>query len=244
MEHIVRSPVDFILNADVAHIVLARPENRNALSVEMIQGIRDAIRSAEASPARAVVLRADGPAFCAGMDLSERDPERMEKALATLVEVMRSILASPLPFIARVHGPARAGGLGLVCAADFAIAADHIDIAFPEARLGLAPTVVSLTVLPRLEAGTARRLFLLGERLSAAEALEVGLLDDVVVAESLDDAIGDVLDALSLAKAEGLAASKALVNAATVSQLDRTGADLVSASTAMFTARAESDRRG
>lgn len=237
MEEEVREPVWVDLVGETAHVRLARPAVRNALTVEMLEGLRDAIHTVEESPARAVVLRAEGPAFCSGMDLRERDPARMERALSLLVDVMRRILTSPLPFIARVHGPVRAGGMGLVCAADFIVAADDIDVEFPEARLGLAPTVVSLTVLPRLGPADARRLFLLGQRASAPQARAMGILDETVDKGELDVAVERYVRELTLATSEGLDHSKALLNAATVADLDRRGDELVQTSSAMFIAR-------
>lgn len=237
MEDEVGEPVHVTIAGETAHVRLARPAVRNALTVEMLEGLRHAIEVVHASSARVVVLSAEGPAFCSGMDLRERDPARMERALSMLVDVMRGILASPLPFIVRVHGPVRAGGVGLACAADFIIAADDIDIEFPEARLGLAPTVVSLTVLPRLGSADARRLFLLGRRASAPQAHAMGLLDETVVRAELDDAVERHVRELCLATSEGLRRSKALLNAATIADLDRRGAELVQTSSAMFIAR-------
>lgn len=238
MEEKVADPVRVNVVGQTAHVRLARPASRNALTVEMLQGLREAIHAVEASPARVVVISAEGPAFCSGMDVRERDPTRMELALSLLVDVMRGILTSPLPFIARVHGPVRAGGVGLMCAADFIVAADDIDVEFPEARLGLAPTVVSLTVLPRIGPADARRLFLLGHRASALQARTMGMLDETVGRDELDDAVERHVRELTLATSEGLARSKALLNAAIIADVDRRGADLVQTSSAMFVARA------
>ncbi|BDZ44123.1 enoyl-CoA hydratase-related protein [Naasia aerilata] len=228
----------------VVTVTLSSPRNRNALTPELLGGIRAGLADA-ARTGRLVVLAAEGPAFCAGLDLTERDPGRLRRALEELVGVQADILASPVPVIARVHGVVRAGGLGLVAAADFAVAADHIDFAFPEARLGVAPVVISATVLRRLTSRDAATLFLTGDAVTAARAVELGLITHAVPAEELDHTVAGLAESLLRNDPQGLRESKAVLNASALAALERDAAKLVDTSLRLFEspeARAAIDR--
>lgn len=221
----------------VARLTLDSPRNRNALSAALVAGLHDGLRRADADPAvRAVVLGHAGGTFCAGADLSESSGgDAFEAALARareLTALLRAIVACRVPVIAAVDGHVRAGGLGLVGACDIAVAGPRSTFALTEARIGVAPAIISLTLLPKLAPRAAARYFLTGESFGAERAAEIGL-----VSAAADD-VGAAVDALTaeLAKAspQGLAASKALTTAAVLAGFDRDAERLAEESARLF----------
>lgn len=210
----VRQDVD----AGVLTLTLDSPTNRNALSTTLVTQLGSGLAEAARNPdVRAVVLTHTGGTFCAGADLSEAlasgaTPEQASaQGTGAMIALMRSILELPKPVIARIDGHVRAGGFGLVAAADIAIGGPACTFALTESRLGLAPAVISLTVLPWLSSRAASRYFLTGEKFGPGQAVEIGLLtaaaDD---AEGIDAHMTDVLTGVRKASPQGLAASKAL----------------------------------
>jgi methylglutaconyl-CoA hydratase len=194
-------------------LTLARPDKRNALSPELIAELSKAF--SDVGPARAVVLAADGPGFSAGADIDwmrsaaglSRE-ENIADALR-LRRMLESIDRCEAPVVCRVHGHAVGGALGLVAAADVALASEDAVFGFPEVRLGIVPAVISPFVLARIGEGPARRYFLTGERFGAFEALRIGLVHEV--ATDVDAAVERVLDALLAAGPEAVRAAKRLV---------------------------------
>jgi len=158
-------------------IVFDRPELRNALSAELIRQARHALREAVADPAvRSVVITGSGKAFSAGADLNEMKAarqatfqENVDNALHTS-SLFYEIVQAPKPVVARIQGPAMAGALGIISACDVSIAASGISFAFTEARLGIAPAMISPFVIRRVGPARAQRLFLTGETFSAEDA--------------------------------------------------------------------------
>ena len=147
------SPV--VLRSDddrIATLTLDSPENRNALSSRLVGELAAHLRDVEADDAvRAVVLTHTGNTFCAGADLAEGAREGgPAKGVARLVALLRQIIELDKPVVAKVDGNVRAGGLGLFAACDLTVAGLTSSFALTEARLGLSPAVISLTVLPRL----------------------------------------------------------------------------------------------
>ncbi|MCG8457584.1 MAG: enoyl-CoA hydratase-related protein, partial [Holophagales bacterium] len=162
-----------------AWLVLDRPEKRNALSPAMIRQLGEALDRALDDPAvRAVVVAGRGPAFCAGADLEvgRRLADSGSAGRNPFAHLLQRLQHAPKPVIAAVHGPAFGGGLGLVAAADIAVAARGAVFSFSEVRLGLVPAMISVVVLPKIGPHHARRLFVTGRRFSAEEALGYGLL--------------------------------------------------------------------
>ena len=152
-----------------AWITLDSPENRNALSAPLVTELGAHLRAALDDPAvRSIVLTGNGPAFCAGADLKNRGDAVApgSKKANPFVEILRLMWDGPKPVIAAVNGHAFGGGIGLVAAADIAIAADSARFSFSEVRLGLIPAMISVVVLPKLGAHQTMRLFLTGERFS------------------------------------------------------------------------------
>ncbi|MFC8656530.1 enoyl-CoA hydratase family protein [Streptomyces parvus] len=211
----------------IATLTLDSPANRNALSAALVGELRDALADcAGDDTVRAVVLTHTGSTFCAGADLTAPpDPE-------AFVGLMREIVALPKPVVARVTGHVRAGGLGLLAACDIAVAGEASSFALTESRLGLAPAVISLTLLPRVDRTAANRYYLTGERFYAAEAARIGLV--AVAAEDVEKGLAPVLDGLRRASPQGLAASKELVTATVLRSFDQYAEDLIARSAALF----------
>nr|WP_203608149.1 enoyl-CoA hydratase family protein [Streptomyces anulatus] len=211
----------------VTTLTLDSPANRNALSAPLVGELRAALAACAADDTvRAVLLTHTGTTFCAGADLkAPPDPE-------AFVGLMREIVALPRPVVARVAGHVRAGGLGLLAACDIAVAGPASTFALTESRLGLAPAVISLTLLPRLDRTAANRYYLTGERFDAAEAARISLVTEA--AEDVDQALVPILDGLRRASPQGLAASKELVTATVLRSFDQYAEDLVARSAALF----------
>ncbi|MGW8486690.1 enoyl-CoA hydratase family protein [Streptomyces sp. NPDC055886] len=221
------TPIVRTWDRGVATLTLDSPANRNALSAVLVGALREALAACAADETvRAVVLTHTGSTFCAGADLTAPpDPE-------AFVGLMREIVALPKPVVARVTGHVRAGGLGLLAACDIAVAGEASTFALTESRLGLAPAVISLTLLPRLDRTAANRYYLTGERFDAAEAARISLVSEA--AEDVDKALEPVLDGLRRASPQGLAASKELVTATVLRSFDQDAEDLVALSAALF----------
>ncbi|MFF9685383.1 enoyl-CoA hydratase family protein [Streptomyces sp. NPDC014623] len=211
----------------VTTLTLDNPANRNALSARLVGELTEALDACAADDAvRAVLLTHTGNTFCAGADLTAPpDPH-------DLVALMRSVVALPKPVVARVTGHVRAGGLGLLGACDISVAGPESSFALTESRLGLAPAVISLPLLPRLDPRAAARYYLTGERFDAAEAARIGLVS--AAADDADKALAPVLDGLRRASPQGLAASKELVTATVLRSFDSHTEDLVARSAALF----------
>ena len=165
----------------VATITLDSPHNRNALSNQLVRELHEALTAAaEDDAVRCVVLTHTGGTFCAGADLSEAsaapqdDPARARAD--ELVDLLRLIVTVPKPVVGVIDGHVRAGGMGLVAACDIVLAGPSSTFALTESRLGLAASVISLTVLPRIDPRAASRIFLTGEKFDAAEAARIGLV--------------------------------------------------------------------
>jgi methylglutaconyl-CoA hydratase len=197
----------------VATITLDSPANRNALSARLRRELLDHLESAIGDPAvRVIVLGHTGPVFCSGMDLRESAGATAgEQGVNELPRILETIWSSPTPVVARLAGPARAGGIGLLAACDIAVAVDTATFAFSEVRIGVIPAVISTVVLPRLQARPAHELFLTGETFDAARGVRIGLLNSCVPAEALDAEVARFVDLLQLAAPGALDGAKRLL---------------------------------
>ncbi|MFD9002777.1 enoyl-CoA hydratase family protein [Streptomyces sp. NPDC059582] len=204
--------------------------NRNALSAALVGELADALTDcAKDTDVRAVVLTHTGNTFCAGADL--RDPPHPD----ALVGLLRQIVELPRPVVARVTGHVRAGGLGLLGACDIALASSEATFAFTEVRIGVAPAVISLTLLSRTDPRALARYYLTGERLDAAEAARIGLLTAAGdAADDIDDVLAPVLDGLRRAAPQALAETKQLLTARVLEAFDRDATDLTALSARLF----------
>lgn len=183
----------------VATVTLDSPTNRNALSSALIEELLAALAAAGADESvRVVVLTHTGPVFCSGADLKETAAAfgSGKPPINRLGEVLTAIWESPKPVVARLTGPARAGGLGLVAAADLAVCSLDATFAFSEVRIGVIPAVISATVLPRLAPRAAAELFLTGDTFDGARAREVGLVTAAVPADEVDAAVASFVASL------------------------------------------------
>ncbi|KPC63049.1 enoyl-CoA hydratase [Streptomyces sp. NRRL WC-3753] len=223
--HTVR--VDRARSRGVETLTLDSPHNRNALSATLVGGLTDALTAAGDDPGvRAVVLTHTGNTFSAGADL--RDPPDPD----ALVGLFRRIAELPKPVIARVAGHVRAGGLGLVAACDIAAASTESTFTFTEVRIGVAPAVISLTLLPRTDPRALARYYLTGERFDAAEAARTGLV--TAAGDDVDAVLEPVLDGVRRASPQGLAETKRLLTARVLEAFDRDAADLTALSARLF----------
>ena len=192
-------------------IIFDRPEIRNALSAELVRQAREALAEAIAdSSVRSVVFTGAGSAFSAGADLNEMKAQRnatfqenVDNALHTS-SLFYEITGSPKPVVARIHGAARAGAVGLVASCDVAIAVRGVTFSFTEAQLGIAPAMISPFVIRRVGASRAQRLFLTAETFSAEDAERYGLIDRVVEADALDEAVASTCSQLAKAGPDAL----------------------------------------
>ncbi|MFC3573050.1 enoyl-CoA hydratase family protein [Streptomyces yaanensis] len=211
----------------ITTLTLDSPGNRNALSAALADALAEALTRCGKDPGtRAVVLTHTGNTFCAGADL--RDPPDP----AALVGLLRQIVELRKPVVARVTGHVRAGGLGLLGACDIAAASTDATFAFTEVRIGVAPAVISLTLLPRTDPRVLARYYLTGERFDATEAVRTGLL--TTAGDDVDEVLAPVLDGLRRASPQGLAETKQLLTANVLEIFDRDAADLTALSARLF----------
>ncbi|MGP3989710.1 enoyl-CoA hydratase family protein [Streptomyces sp. 3N207] len=240
-------------------LTLDSPHNRNALSARLVGELCAELERAENDDSvRAVLLTHTGNTFCAGADLSEAEspllrlgslrlgvpPARRawgsrvgkrsphaEQALA-FAQLLRRIVALPKPVVARVTGHVRAGGTGLLAACDISVAGPEATFAFTEARIGVAPAVVSMPVLPRTDPRAMARYYLTGERFGPQEAARIGLV--TLAADDPDEALAPVLDGLRRGSPQGLAESKRLVTREVLAAFDRDTGTLAELSARLF----------
>jgi methylglutaconyl-CoA hydratase len=202
----------------VARLRLDRPQLHNAFDAALIAALTDALALLGADPqVRVVVLEGAGASFSAGADLNwmrgmaaASEADNRDDALA-LAGLLRTLDALPKPTIARVHGAAFGGGVGLVAACDIAIGVPEAKFGLTESRLGLLPAVISPYVIAAIGARQARRWFATAEIFDAGEARRIGLLHEVVDAAALDTAVQRQIDLLLKAGPIAAASAKALV---------------------------------
>ncbi|MEW5978816.1 MAG: enoyl-CoA hydratase-related protein [Acidobacteriota bacterium] len=175
-----------------AWIVLNRPDRRNALNAELILELQEAIAELDGQASvRAVLITGEGKAFCAGLDLealqqiAQKNFEENRLDSLRYANLLKAIVLSAKPVIAVVNGPAVAGGCGIVTACDLALAADSAKLGYPETRIGFVPAIVSWFLLRAVGDRHARDLLLTGRLIGAAEAKEIGLVNEVVAPSQL-----------------------------------------------------------
>ncbi len=166
---------------------LNHPEKRNALSVELLEQLCAAIEKTEQTAGqRVIIITGSGSAFCSGMDLGEAaDPIKLDPLAQLIAKTLTAIYSSPLVTIAAVNGAAMAGGAGIMSACDFVIAADSVQIGYPEIHHGLVAAQVSTLLIRQVSWRMVRELLLLGEPINADRALEIGLINTIVFGDEL-----------------------------------------------------------
>ncbi|MGY3202416.1 enoyl-CoA hydratase family protein [Streptomyces sp. TE5632] len=224
----------------VETLSLDAPERRNALSAALVGELAEALTDAgQDTGVRAVVLTHTGNTFSAGADL--RDPSPSSRLRSSrgdpnppeaLVGLLRQIVELPKPVVARVTGHVRAGGIGLLAACDIAVASHTATFAFTEVRVGVAPAVISLPLLPRTDPRALARYYLTGERLDTDEAARIGLL--TAAGDDVDETLAPILDGLRRSAPEALAETKRLLTARVLETFDRDAAHLTALSARLF----------
>jgi methylglutaconyl-CoA hydratase len=191
-------------HGSVVHVILNRPDVRNAFNETNIAELTQAFRELGSDESvRVIVLAARGSVFCAGADLQwmkkmaaySREENRADAAL--LAEMLRVIYECPKPVIAKVQGDCYAGGMGLVAACDIAIAAEQASFCLSEVKIGLIPATISPYVIRTMGQNAARRYFLTAEKFSAREALRIGFVHQVVPANVQDITVEGMANALT-----------------------------------------------
>ncbi|WP_132992161.1 enoyl-CoA hydratase family protein [Gordonia zhaorongruii] len=235
---VVRTEVD----AAVAVITLDSPNNRNALSAALVGQLRDALSDAGTdAQIRAVVLTHSGGTFCAGADLGEAvrrglsPQDATAQGAAAMIDLMNTMVTMDKPVIAVANGHVRAGGFGLLGAADITLAGPDATFALTESRLGLAPSIISVVLLPKMTARGAGRYFLTGERFGPIQAEAMGLITRALESESeLSADLVAVCEGIRKASPQGLAASKRLTTAALRATFADAAAERAAESAALF----------
>jgi methylglutaconyl-CoA hydratase len=180
-------------DSGIATLTLNRPEKRNAISYELIGDLTRALEEASNSPAQVLILTGAGKAFCSGKDLDDlraligQTPGQNLEDSRTTAGLFRSLYEFPKPTIAAVNGAAIAGGTGLALLCDFTLAVPDAKFGYTEVRIGFVPAIVSVFLLRQVGEKIARDLLLTGRIFDAAEALKMGLINEIVPPEKLLD---------------------------------------------------------
>ncbi|MEV0356525.1 enoyl-CoA hydratase family protein [Nocardia sp. NPDC050697] len=220
-----------------ATLTLDSPHNRNALSSRLVAELLAGLDAAAADDAvRGIVLTHTGTTFCAGADLSEAsdaDPAvAADQRTRGMIGVLRRLVEIPKPVLARIDGHVRAGGMGIVAGCDIVVAGPGSSFALTEVRIGLAPFMISLTLLPRLDQRAASRYYLTGEKFGPEVAAAIGLV--TVAAEDPAAEITRLLAELRKGAPQGLAEAKRLVNADILAGFDSSAEELAQRSASFF----------
>jgi methylglutaconyl-CoA hydratase len=212
------SNLTLTVEAHRATVTLTRADMRNAFNDAVIAELTQVFTElGQRDDVRAIVLAAEGPAFCAGADLNwmrrMADYSREENVVdaGKLAEMLRVIYTCPKPTVARVQGDVYAGGMGLVACCDLAVSVDTAGFCLSEVKLGLIPATIGPYVARAMGARAAHRYFLTAERFSAAEAHRIGFVHEVVPAEQLDAQVDELVKALTSAGPAAVRACKQLV---------------------------------
>jgi enoyl-CoA hydratase len=236
--------VKYAVEGAFATLTLDSPHNRNAISTRLVTELTAGLEAAANDPqVRAVVLTHTGGTFCAGADLSEAsgangdaptDPATAAgQRTRQMGELLRAIVALPKPVIGQIDGHVRAGGMGLVGACDIVVAGPKCTFALTEAKLGLAASIISITLLPRLTSRAAARYFLTGEKFGPEEAERIGLV--TLVSDSPAERVAELLGELRAASPQGLAETKALTSAEMLEHFDKYAEKRAEQSARLFT---------
>ena len=207
------SALNITVTGHIARVTLSRPDVRNAFNEGLIAELTGTFNALGArDDLRAIVLAAEGKAFCAGADLNWMQAmagyswQENHADASKLADMLWAIYSCPVPVMARVQGDVYAGGVGLVACADIVVAVDTAGFCLSEAKLGLLPATIGPYVVKALGEQASRRYFVTAERFSADEARRLGLVHEVVAAEALDAKVGEIATAIA---ANGPAAARA-----------------------------------
>jgi len=226
--------VEYTVDGATARVTLNSPHNRNALSSALVDQLHQGLRDAAADPkVRAVVLGHTGGTFCADADLSEAsEGDTTIDRTRQLTVLLRAILELPVPVIGAIDGHVRAGGFGLVGACDIVVAGPDSTFALTEARIGVAPAIISLTLLPKMTARAVGRYYLTGEKFGAQEAERIGLV--TIATDDVSATVSQLTAELAKGSPQGLRESKALTTAAILAEFDQRADELGALSARLF----------
>lgn len=216
------------IDGGIGIVTLNRADRHNAFDAALVSELAQAFAGmAGDDSVRVVVLSSTGKSFCAGADLgwmrkaANLGDEENQRDARALADMLMRIATMPKPTVARVQGPAYGGGIGLIAACDVAIATFDARFSLTEVRLGLVPATIAPHVVAAIGERYARRYMLTAERFSAAEAYRIGLIHEMVANEAtLDDAVGQIVDAILNNGPHALAECKDLIRAVSHRRLD------------------------
>jgi methylglutaconyl-CoA hydratase len=198
-------------------ITLSRPERRNAMTPAMQEELIAAFEDAGASQCRVVILRGAGDAFCSGLDLSvlqgmqAKSAEEYRADALRVARLFRTLFELPKPTLAVVHGAAVAGGTGLATICDFTLAVPKAKFGYTEVRIGFVPALVSAYLALQIGDKRSRDLLMTGRLFDAAEALRLGLVNEVVATEEMEARVAALVETLTANSPQSLAATKRLM---------------------------------
>jgi methylglutaconyl-CoA hydratase len=221
------STLTLAYDGPLALITLNRPEKRNAISYELIDDMLRALVEVQDSDAQILILTGSGKAFCSGMDLDNlrsitgRTLEENRADSATMARLFRTLYEFPKVTIAAVNGPAIAGGCGLATLCDFTLASTEAKFGYTEVRIGFVPAIVSTFLLRQVGEKQARDLLLTGRIINAEEAFRIGLANEVVAAEKLQERARELAAGLLQNSPASLLSTKRLLKSYSSAELDR-----------------------
>ena len=210
----------------ITTITLNRPDKRNAMSAAMIAEIQTALDEIEKSHTRVVILTGAGRAFCSGMDLemlaamAQQSPAENQEDSRRMAKMFRRIWSFSRPMIAAVNGAALAGGCGIATLCDFTLAAPEAKFGYTEVKIGFLPALVSVFLVRQIGEKRTRDLLLTGRVIEAAEAKEMGLVNEIVSVESLLARAKELAEVLIAASPASLARAKRLLTSAAAASVD------------------------
>lgn len=211
----------------VATLLLNRPEKRNAITRVMMEELVAALREVESGPARVLVLTGAGEAFCSGMDIGElkglttQSREESLEDSRRIATMLRALYSFPKPIIAAVNGSAVAGGCGIAALADFTLAVPQAMFGYPEARIGFIGAIVAIFLIRQIGERRARDLLLSGRLISAEEARQIGLINEVVPPEKFLARIRELASQLLAVSPTSLIFTKRLLRSFSEPGMDR-----------------------
>jgi|SRR5438105_3092876 len=211
---------------EIGHITLNRPDKRNAISAAMIADLQTALDEIENSHARVVILTGAGKAFCSGMDLemlaaiAQQSAAENQEDSRRLAKLFRRIWSFPRPLIAAVNGAALAGGCGIATLCDFTLAVPEAKFGYTEVKIGFLPALVSVFLIRQIGEKRTRDLLLTGRIIEAAEAKELGLVNEIVPAEKLLERSRELAQLLIAASPASLSRAKRLMTSAAAAGVD------------------------
>ncbi len=219
----------------VRTLTLNRPDKRNALSPELIEELTAALHEAESCECGVVILTGAGPAFCSGLDMESLEtttastPEEQRHDSENMARVLRTLYEFPKPIIAAVNGPAIAGGMGLATIPDFTLATPESKFGYTEVRVGFVPAIVASFLLRQVGEKHTRDLLLTGRLIKAQEALELGLVTQIVQADELMRTARALAQSLLLNSPQAMQSVKRLLAKHARRRLDEELADAIDA---------------